>query len=244
MPPKKTSTAAPKEAKKASTAPQHASYLAMIQEAVINLKERNGSSRQALKKYVLANNVLGNVNDATFTSLFNRALAKGSESGVFARPKGPSGPVKLAKPESGAKTAAKPAATKKAATKKEDSPAAAKKTTKAAATKKAPAAKKTAAATKATKTTKAAATKTTKAAATKKAPAAKANTSKKAAPKKTTTKAAPAVPEETKPVELTKTKTGRVVKSSQPQKVAKVVKPKKAAATTKKAAPKKAAAKK
>jgi hypothetical protein len=47
-------------------------------------------SRQALKKYVHANNVLGNVNDATFTSLFNRALAKGSESGVFARPKGTS----------------------------------------------------------------------------------------------------------------------------------------------------------
>jgi hypothetical protein len=48
------------------------------------------NSRQALKKYVLANNSLGNVNDATFTSLFNRALAKGSESGVFARPKGTS----------------------------------------------------------------------------------------------------------------------------------------------------------
>jgi len=48
------------------------------------------NSRQALKKYVLANNVLGNVNDAQFTSLFNRALAKGSESGVFARPKGTS----------------------------------------------------------------------------------------------------------------------------------------------------------
>jgi hypothetical protein len=48
------------------------------------------NSRQALKKYVLANNELGNVNDAQFTSLFNRALAKGSESGVFARPKGTS----------------------------------------------------------------------------------------------------------------------------------------------------------
>ena len=55
---------------------------------------------------------------------------------------------------------------------------------------------------------------------------------------------APAVPEEKAPVELTKTKTGRVVKSSQPQKVAKTVKPKKAAAAPKKAAPKKAAAKK
>jgi histone H1/5 len=53
---------------------------------------------------------------------------------------------------------------------------------------------------------------------------------------------APAV-EEKVPVEITKTKTGRVVKSSAPQKVAKTVKAKKAT-TTKKAAPKKAAAKK
>jgi len=53
---------------------------------------------------------------------------------------------------------------------------------------------------------------------------------------------APAV-EEKAPVEITKTKTGRVVKSSAPQKVAKTVKAKKAT-TTKKAAPKKAAAKK
>lgn len=45
-------------------------------------------SRQALKKYVLVNNQLGNVKDAQFTSLFNRALAKGSDDGVFARPKG------------------------------------------------------------------------------------------------------------------------------------------------------------
>lgn len=88
---------------------------------------------------------------------------------------GPSGPVKLAKPEAGAK----PAAAKKTTTKKEESPAAAKKTTKAT-TKKAPAAKKAA-----PKTTKAKTAKATKATTTKKAPAAKANTSKKAAPKKT-----------------------------------------------------------
>jgi histone H1/5 len=54
---------------------------------------------------------------------------------------------------------------------------------------------------------------------------------------------APAV-EEKAPVEITKTKTGRVVKSSAPQKVAKTVKAKKSATTPKKAAPKKAAAKK
>ncbi|KAL1587089.1 hypothetical protein WHR41_04284 [Cladosporium halotolerans] len=226
MPPKKASTAG---AKKSAPAAQHASYQDMIKEAIINLKERNGSSRQALKKYVLVNNQLGNVKDAQFTSLFNRALAKGSDDGVFARPKGPSGPVKLAKPDpaKAAKPAASKTATKKTTktTKKEDDAAAPKKTTKAT-TKKAPAAKKAS-----TKATTKATTKTTKAT-TKKAPAAKANTSKKAAPK-----AAPAVEEE-KPVVLTKTKTGRVVKSAQPQKTKKAAAPKKAA-TTKKAAAKK-----
>lgn len=48
------------------------------------------NSRQALKKYVLANNNLAGVSDAVFTAQFNRALQKGSDSGVFARPKGTS----------------------------------------------------------------------------------------------------------------------------------------------------------
>jgi len=119
-------------------------------------------SRQALKKYVLANNKLDNVPEAQFTSLFNRALSKGSESGIFARPKGTSGPVKLAKPADAA--AAKPTA--KAAPKE-------KKIT-ATKEKKAPAAKK-ATATKATAKKTAAPKKT---AAKAKAPATKANTGK------------------------------------------------------------------
>lgn len=61
------------------------------------LKERAGSSRQALKKYVLANNNLGNISDAAFTQRFNQALSKGTESGAFLRPKGASGTVKLGK---------------------------------------------------------------------------------------------------------------------------------------------------
>ncbi|KAM0717575.1 hypothetical protein Q7P37_007427 [Cladosporium fusiforme] len=242
MPPKKATTTATK--KKAPRADGfNLSYQDMIKEAIIQLKERNGTTRQVLKKYLRLNFPIQHVSDAQFTSLFNRALAKGSESGAFARPKGPSGPVKLGQPTKskisgenwgpGATTAKKTTATKTAA-KKEDAPAAAKKTTKATkatTTKKAPAAKKATAksTTKAT-TAKAATAKTT----TKKAPAAKANTSKKAAPK-----AAPAV-EDAKPVVMTKTKTGRVVKSAQPQKAEK---PKKAAAT-KKATTKKAAAKK
>jgi hypothetical protein len=46
------------------------------------------NSRQMLKKFVMKNNALGTVSDATFTSHFNKALAKGSENGTFARPKG------------------------------------------------------------------------------------------------------------------------------------------------------------
>jgi hypothetical protein len=50
-------------------------------------------SRQAIKKYVQANNNLGGVSDATFTNQFNKALQKGSDSGVFDRPKGTSSPT-------------------------------------------------------------------------------------------------------------------------------------------------------
>jgi histone H1/5 len=96
----------------------------MVKEAIINLKERNGSSRQAIKKYIQANNNLGATTDAMFSSHLSRAIAAGEKSGDFSRPKGPSGPVKLAKKE------AKPAAPAKKT-------AAPKKTTKAAAPKKA-----------------------------------------------------------------------------------------------------------
>ncbi|PPJ55585.1 hypothetical protein CBER1_03723 [Cercospora berteroae] len=220
MPPK----APTKKASKPAGASQHGTYQDMIKEAVVSLKERNGSSRQAIKKYVLANNNLTGVSDAVFTAQFNRALQKGSDSGVFARPKGTSGPVKLAAPT------AKAAATTKTA---------AAKTTKAAAPKKA------AAATKKTTTKKAAAPK--KAAATKKttttkakAPAKKAATKTKAntGTKRKTPAAAPAV-EEKAPVVLGKTKSGRVTKSTAPQAVRKTTAPKKAAA--KKATPKKSA---
>jgi histone H1/5 len=98
-------------------------------------------SRQALKKYVQANNNLSSVTDAAFTTQFNRALAKGSETGVFERPKGKhilihgswynssisstrfwlatgaSGPVKIAKGKAGSPPATKKAETKKTETK-------------------------------------------------------------------------------------------------------------------------------
>ncbi|KAL9632538.1 MAG: hypothetical protein Q9164_005260 [Protoblastenia rupestris] len=121
---------------KAATGPVHGSYRDMIRDAIIALKERNGSSRSTLKKYVQANNK-GMEPGASFDNMFNKAIKSGVEKGEFAQPKGglifiispntsynepkltpllgPSGTVKLAKKES---PAAKPAATKPAATKK------------------------------------------------------------------------------------------------------------------------------
>ncbi|KAF2225230.1 linker histone H1 and H5 family-domain-containing protein [Elsinoe ampelina] len=200
--------------KKSSSTAAHPTYQDMIKEAVIQLKERNGSSRQTLKKYVMANNSLGNISDAVYTARFNQALAKGSENGTFVRPKGASGPVKLGKAPAATKTAkaSSPTATKEAKPKT----ATKAKTTKAAAPKKA-----------------AAATKKTAAKAAPKKTAAKANTGKS---RKTAAPAAPAVGEE-KTTVLSKTKSGRVSKTT------KAPAPKKAA-STKKAAPKKAATKK
>ncbi|KAH7029202.1 uncharacterized protein B0I36DRAFT_325253 [Microdochium trichocladiopsis] len=205
MPPKKTEGAASKP--KAS----HASYQDMITDAIVALKERNGSSRQQLKKYVRANNTI-TVSDNMFDSLFNKALKAGVDKGTFEQPKGPSGGTKLskkkkedtakaAKKEAAPKPAKKEAAPKKAAPKKV---AAAKKET----TEKKPAAKKAAAP---KKETKAAAPK--KAAAKKEAPADK---------------------------PLKKTATGRVSKAKAPA-AKKAAAPKKAAATKKEKAPKKEA---
>ncbi|KAE9981499.1 hypothetical protein BLS_007328 [Venturia inaequalis] len=86
MPPKKT--AAPKAKAAAAAGPQHASYQDMVKEAIVNLKERNGSSRQAIKKYIQANNNLGSTSDASFTNHISKALKSGEENGVFERPKG------------------------------------------------------------------------------------------------------------------------------------------------------------
>ncbi|KUI72359.1 Histone H1 [Cytospora mali] len=209
MPPKKTEGAATKSKAPAS----HPSYQDMISEAITQLKDRNGSSRQSLKKYVKANYNIQASTDAMFDSLFNRALKKGVETGHFVQPKGASGGTKLAK---------KSAPVKKEAATKEKKPAAEKKegAKKPAAKKAAP--KKEGAATK-------------KAAAPKKAAA---STTKKAAPKKKTE--APAVVD--KPTALTKTKSGRVAKTTAAKPAAKKAAAPKKAASKKEKTPKKAAA--
>ncbi|KAL4930225.1 histone H1/H5 family protein [Aspergillus undulatus] len=115
MPPEKATTAA----KKSSAGPTHSSYRDMIKVAILNLKERNGSSRQSIKKYVQANNKLAPASQNAFDSQFNKAIKVGVEKGDFLQPKGTSGPVKLAKKEAPAKPAAKkPATATKAASAK------------------------------------------------------------------------------------------------------------------------------
>lgn len=190
MPPKKV-TSAPK--KVAPTVPT--SYRDMIKDAIINLKERNGSSRQAIKKYVQSNNKINVTSQSVFDSQFNKAIKAGVEKNEFTQPKGPSGPLKLAKKDAVPKAAPKPAA--KPAVKPAAKPTA-----------KAPA--KTGPKKTVTKTTKTAAPKKTagkKAAATKP----KANSGKA---RKTST-AAPAIVEQ--PKILGKTKSGRITKTTAPQ---------------------------
>jgi len=218
----------PKSAPKAKAAAgDHASYQDMITDAIVTLKERNGSSRAALKKYVKANNKI-TTGDAMFTSLFNRAIGTGVKKGVFAQPKGASGGVKLAKKEP-KPAAAKPKTEKKVTEKKPVVKKAT--TTKKVAAKPKPAAKP--AAKKATTTKKAAAPKKEVKPKVVKKVAAKPK--KAAAPK-----AAPAIVE--KPAVLGKTKSGRVTKTTPKTPAAKKAAPKKAAA--KKATPKKATPKK
>merc|ERR1711931_341037 len=134
--------AAPKavKAKKPAAKPTHPKYSEMIATAVAALKERTGSSRQAILKYIIAHNKVGD--EKTAAVHLKLALKRGVASGALKQVKGvgASGSFKLVKAE---KPAAKPkkAAPKKAAAKKP----AAKKAVKKPAAKKAakkPAAKK------------------------------------------------------------------------------------------------------
>lgn len=155
---------APAKKKPAAKAPaDHPKYIDMVKAAIVALKERNGSSRQAIEKFIKANYKVG---DGAGTHL-KLALKRGVEAKVLVQVKGTgaSGSFKVnkelkeAKPKKSAKKpAAKKPAAKKPAAKK---PAAKKPAAKAAAKK--PAAKKA--------TTKPAAKKVTKPAA--KKPAAK-----------------------------------------------------------------------
>lgn len=160
------SPAAPTKKKNTKKPAEHPKYKDMITAAVESLKERNGSSRQAISKYVKANYKVGDSCDVHIKTELKRLVTNGDL--VHTKGTGASGSFKLAK---------KVAEPKKAAAKKK--PAAKKKTTKKPAAKKQvkkPAVKKPAAK-KATKK-KTAAKKPAKKAASKK-PAAKKGATKK-----------------------------------------------------------------
>ena len=162
---KKTATKKPSE---------HPTFAVMIAAAIAELKERKGSSRQAIEKYISANYKVG----PKYTGPLKQALKKGVEKGTFVQTKGvgASGSFKIAKAEPEKKSAVKKPVAKKTVKKVTKKVPAKKAPAKKAATKK-PAAKK--AATKKAPAKKAASPK-------KKAPAKKSagKVTKKAAPKK------------------------------------------------------------
>ena len=180
------SDAVPVKAKKATKKPaakkvaDHPKYIDMVKAAITTLKERNGSSRQAILKYINANYT---VSDKAPTNTKN-ALKKGVVAGALKQVKGTgaSGSFKLMeKPKAAKKPAAKkPAAKKPAAAAKK--PVAKKAAGKKAAAKKTP--KKAA-----KKTPKKAAKKPAAKKATPKKAAAKAKTPAKKTAKKTKAKA-------------------------------------------------------
>ena len=111
------SEAAKSPAMKKPAAPKkpadHPPYLEMIKAAIVALKERNGSSRQAIEKYIKANYKVGEVGPP-----LKMALKRGAADGKILHTKGigASGSFKVPKEETNAKKL-KPAAKKKLATK-------------------------------------------------------------------------------------------------------------------------------
>lgn len=119
--PKKKAAAKPK---KVAT---HPKYSEMIQAAVAALKERGGSSRQAILKYIIKNNTVGK-DEKKVNAHLKLALRAGVANGSLKQAKGTgaSGSFRLSDKKPAAKKAKKPAAkkAKKPAAKKAKKPAA------------------------------------------------------------------------------------------------------------------------
>jgi len=124
-----------KATSKPRKAPAHPNYSVMVTEAIGTLKERTGSSRQAIVKYIESKYKVGDAGKRQI----NAALKKGIQKGSLVSPKGHGGSYRLtAKPKTEKKSSIKKAS-KKASAKKMS-----KKTKKPTITKKASAVKKTA----------------------------------------------------------------------------------------------------
>merc|ERR1712073_84442 len=127
------SAAAPKKAAKAKAPAAHPKYSVMIAAAITALKDRTGSSRQAILKYICANYKVDAAKAAVQVRLaLKRGVAKGALKMARASGKG-AGSYKVVKAE-------KPKKVKKAKKPKAKKPKKAKKPAKKAAKK--PAAKK------------------------------------------------------------------------------------------------------
>lgn len=175
---KKTSVKKPTKASKDT-----GSYKDKIIEAISILKDRNGASRQSIKKYIKATykKLNGNVD-----LHINNVIRKLVKTGEFLQPKGASGPIKLSSNNSTSTTSS--TSTKKTVKKETKKPTKAVKGTKG------------------TKATKATTKKSTKKVI-KKPTTKKVTTTKKAAPKKTTkkpTKASTGTKIKTKKAKVTK----------------------------------------
>lgn len=99
---------------------EHPKYAEMINTAILTLKDRNGSSRQSIEKYIKANYKVGDAAGQHIKRVLKKGVADGKiintkgvgASGSFKLPKEQKKPSK--KPAAPAK---KPAATKKTVTK-------------------------------------------------------------------------------------------------------------------------------
>ncbi|CAG8523854.1 27130_t:CDS:2 [Dentiscutata erythropus] len=75
--------------------PRRPTYEKMIEDAILTLNERRGSSRQAIKKYLFETYELTDI-PATYTRI-NTAIRKGVANGKFKYSKGPSSKIGLVK---------------------------------------------------------------------------------------------------------------------------------------------------
>jgi histone H1/5 len=115
--PKKKATSATKAAKKPA---DHPKYIEMVQQALSNLKERGGSSRQAILKYIIKNFKVGN-DESVVNTHVKIALRSGVKNASLKQSKGTgaAGSFRLGeeakKPKSAVKKPAKAKAAKKPA---------------------------------------------------------------------------------------------------------------------------------
>jgi len=113
---KAVKAAKPKKPKVAKKPANHPKYSDMIQKAIAALKERNGSSRVAIEKYIAANfNVGGKVNNTHLKQALKRGVTSGSIKQV--KGIGASGSFKVAKLEQAEKKPKAKKVVKKSATK-------------------------------------------------------------------------------------------------------------------------------